>query len=255
MSEKLESSEILELAKGARDGKIEVVIRRGDAQVLLPEEEELEIRPLELQGNIETVHNFLSVRHELFKPDLCNIYVSINDLTIFFTGNEQRIGNEHTTTVLGRMKKSKKFESLPLDQSFLPKEFAKFVRKNKGMFASAKEWEVIFKEYSNFQAKINKEIESSKDNSGNSAEVAIDKVVHNLIQELYLFIPLVKGGKPVTVKLEIDIESNNGALTCSLFAADIEEKFEAQALEILNAELEKEVDGKPMREFCVTYFK
>lgn len=255
MENKLEGEEILELARAAKDGKIEVVIRRGDAQKILPEASELEIEPLSLFGNIETVHNLLSIRHELFEPDTCNICVHVDDLSIRFKGNEQRFYNRDTTIITGKMEKSKEFKALPLDQSFLPKEFARFIRRNKKMFASVKEWAQIFQSYSNFQAEITREIESSKDTTGNYAEVAINKVLHELIQEMNLLIPLVKGGDKLSVTLEIDIESSGGGLTCSIFASDIDEQFESQALGILNAELEKEVNGKPMREFCVTYFK
>ena len=255
MENELESKEILKLAKAAKNGKIEIIIRKGDAKTLLPEKGKLSQVPIELFGNIETVHNFISIRHELFRPDLCNIEINVDKLHILFTGNERRVGDEHITTILGRMTKSKEFSNLPLDQSFLPKEFAKFIRRNKKMFASVKEWAVIFQGYSNFQAQINKEVESSKDQTGNYAEVAVQKVIHNLTQEMNLLIPLVKGGEKLPIKLEIDIESNNGGLTCSIFAPDIDEQFETQALEILNAELEKDVNGKPMREFCVTYFK
>jgi hypothetical protein len=250
----LTKNDAIELAKAAKNGKIEVIVRNGEAPILLAPPVPIKKEKLRLDGNIDTVHNFLSIRHGKFDATKCNIEVRPEKLMIIFKGNEQSDDNDHYTIIVGQMTESKELKKLNnlLNGNFTPNELARELRKIQNLFQDPTQFDNIWKNLTHFKASVDKQIEKLDMRDGNAIQSVKQEVVHNLPKTFNLRMPVIKGADPITFEIQIDVEYTD--LSCSLFTTELDINMEAQANALLNAELEKDVNGKPMKEFCVTYF-
>jgi len=248
----MESKELLELAKAAKDGKIELVIRNGEAEKFLDPIKPIEKIELVITGSIGTISEFLKKRHHLFNPENCRVLIEQNCMTFF--GNECQDNNELSTFVGSKLKISKDLEKLELNSEieFTPKELAAFLRKRKNLFSDPEQFRSIWGALTQFEGVINKKVESQDNKSGNYRESVQQEVVHNIPKVFQLSMRLFENAPKIKFEVEIDISQN---LKCSLMSFDVDENIEEQRDALINNELQQEIkEGVILNDFCVVYY-
>jgi len=252
----MENAQIIELAKAAKDGKIEVIYREGKAEEILAPVKPLEKKQLVLIGNSGTVLEFLRKRAHLFKPDSCNIEVITDDNQIIFQGNESQENNDFITIVKSFLTTTKDLQGLDIneDNYYAPLDLSRYLRKRKNLFTDSEEFKLVFTALSTFQAEVNRQIEKADDRTGNASNVIKQTVVSNLPKKFSLSVkPFQNVDRYITIEIEIDVNPNS--LDCTLLSFDIDEKIDLLRKEIIEKELESEIsEGTKLRDFCVVFY-
>lgn len=249
----MEKSKVEDLALLAKDGKIEIIHRTGEAEKFLDPVEPLEKIQLNLSGNIDTPFNFLKKRWHLLNCDDCNIMVDREGYLIRFIANEQQVGNNHPINITGKIKKTANIVNFPFGKSYRPIELARELRMRSHLFESSDVFKQLFQELSSFKAKVDKEVEKADDRSGNATSLIRQKVVHNLSNIFRLKMEVLKGADPIIFEVEIDIDPET--LDCTMIAPELEPKMQQLADEMIENELNKEVTDKViLRDWCLVYY-
>lgn len=238
----VKKADVTHLAQFAKDGKVIIEILKGEAQKFLDPIKPKEKVALEINGNLDTVFEFLKKRAQLFKPDSCNIAISTEAAIIIFTGNDQQDDKEHITKVIGKAEETEDFQSLPLEISSTPMELARSLRVRKHLFKNHEQFQKIFAELNSFKAEVNKNIEKLDDRSGNATDMVTQKVIHNLSNKFTLEMQAIKGAEPIEFEVEIDIDSHS--LECTLIAPELNATLNYQVEEMIGAELNKVIEVK-----------
>jgi len=249
----MESKELLELAKAAKDGKIELVIRNGEAEKFLDPIKPIEKIELVITGSIGTISEFLKKRHHLFNPENCRVLIEQNCMTFF--GNECQDNNELSTFVGSKLKISKDLEKLNINSGseFESKDLARFLRQRKNLFVDSEQFKTIWGALSQFKAAIDKKVESADDRSGNLRASIQQEVVHNIPKTFQLSMKVFENAPKIKFEVEIDVNPHD--LSCSLMSFDVDEKIEEQRDALINNELQQEIkEGVILNDFCVVYY-
>jgi hypothetical protein len=242
-----------EIMSKAVDGKLSIEIRTGKAKELLPELKPIEQKPLSCIGGWGTVALFVTSRHHLLIRDECHIEIAKDFICLHV--NERCKYNDTEARIVSAFKFSDNFNSFGLldQKEYKPNELAKFLRKWKNKFASAKQYSEIFLALSSFQAEVNRKIEKTNKHDGNLVDMVKQEVTSNLPREFEIMLSVFEQTAPVKLLIEIDIDPVT--LNCSLFCSDLFDIIEKIRDELIENELSTTVfSNLVLKDFCFTYF-
>lgn len=252
----LDLNQLSELASNAKDGKLIIEFREGEAAKLLPPVAPLVIKPLNLSGNIGTIAQFLKTRKHLMNDDSCNICVDVNRGEIIFTSNECQENDKHVLTVKSSLKTTKIFEEIEINsgREFEALELSRFLRLRKGLFKDPDQYNKVWLSLSAFKAEVQRRIEKADDRSGNAVHFIKQEVTSNMPKVFTLSLPIFENADKITVDVEIEVSADT--LRCTLVSFDYDEKIEALKLALIESELNTEIDTElKVSDFCLTYYK
>jgi hypothetical protein len=211
----------------------EVVVRQGAALPLKEEEQ------INLKGTISAVSRFLENRYgkEGCEGPTSNILVSREGAYIRIDCDEK---NYYGTTVTGILVVSPEFKSWNINtgKEYEAKELSEFIKMNRSAFLSKQEAMKLASELSNLKVKTDKELEKADNNRGEMRFTISQKVIEmNIPGEITLSLPLFKGEKKETFKVEIYV--NPSTFDVQLVSPDAKERIDEQVNLIIDAEIEK----------------
>lgn len=253
--EEIKSEQIVELAKAAKDGKIEVIIRTGLAEEKLKPVKPIEKVGLKIIGSIGTISNFLKKRHSEFNPINCHIVIDEQEGTTIFNGNECQDNNEHSTIIAGSLSLTKQFKDLSINtgEEHSSAELARYLKKRRNLFTDPEQFKLIWGALSSFEGEIEEQIRVADDKRGNVTNHIKREVTHNLPKNFQLAIQVFENAPKL--KFEVEVEVNSMDLSCSLISFDLDEKIEEQRKELIQNELDTELyEGMLLKDYCVVYY-
>lgn len=185
-----------------------------------------------ISGTISAPVEYLRKRVGVIDQLKSYVLVNRDELSIGLIFDET---NFYKSTVIGKLQLSKEIKLFGINSG---KEYSTFaladlIKMNRSHFESK---EVAMKLVSNlreFKAKIDKDIELSKDDRANYAIKKVQSVESNIPKAFNLIIPLFKGMARVVIEVEIVIDPNS--FDCQLIypsANDNIEEFKNSAIDI-----------------------
>ena len=250
-----EKLDLLQLATAAKDGKVVIEIREGQAAKLLDPIKPIEKKQLSIAGVIGTVFEFLSKRRLLFLAENSQLKVNVNEGFIIFFGNECDDNENLKTTVVSQLELTDTFKELEIntDREFETLELSRFLRKRKLLFTDSDQYLKVWNALSCFQGEISKRIEKADDRSGNATRFIKQELTSNMPKEFQLKVQVFENTTPILIDVEIDVNPDN--LKCSLISYRLDEDCETLKKSLIEGELNSFLfEDFKLRDFCITYY-
>lgn len=213
---------------------IEVVLREGKAACQL---EPKEPERINIRGTIESPLRWLEKRVEQINQRACNIVVSRDNMVIRLLIDET---NYYQTNVLGILEASKEMCEFGIntEMTWEPQKLSQFLKMHRVFFTDKSQNMILVSILKNFKAKVNQDIERSKEDNGSKTDNYSQVVDSNLPKSFKLNIPLFKGFSNEEIEVEIyaDIDGRNVSL--SLVSAGANEAMEEYKNSVIDDQLE-----------------
>ena len=218
------------------NGEVVMVIREGDAEKILDPKAPMKFGVL---GTLHSVAEFLSKRINAgqFEQKDCSIIVDRDEISIELHFNER---DEYTNGVVsGKTKLHKDFLSLGINNGtvWTPSELAMMFKMHRYWFTDIAENMRLVTELKNFVATVNNKVERSVQENGDRADIFQQTVDSNLPKSFILNIPIVRGGKPVSIEVETFAQVDGQKVGLPLISAGANEILE----DVRNNEIDKEL--------------
>jgi hypothetical protein len=214
------------------EGK-ELIIREGTAS------NPIEPRPVKVVGTIETPLRWLIKRSAALIVLACSIQVDKEAGDITLVINEKQPDFDEITGKLELHPDFVKFD-INTGKQITAHDLAELIKMNRSCFKDRETAMKLVKELRSFKAKIDKELESVKDDRANFSMKKIQAVETNLPESFVLVIPIFKGQPKESIEVEININADN--LNCSLispaandFIAEFKENIIDQQVKLIEA--------------------
>lgn len=168
---------------------IEVVLREGEAPVALaPKEPERVV----INGTIDAPIRWLEKRVELINQKATNIIVNRDKMRMALTIDET---SYYQTEINGILQPSKEMQEfgINVEKKWEPIKLSKFIKMHRAFFTDKSQNMMLVSTLKNFKAKVNQDIERSKEENGSKVDNYSQVVDSNLPKSFKLNIPLFKG--------------------------------------------------------------
>jgi hypothetical protein len=187
----------------------ELVIREGQAS------KPIEPQPVKVVGTIETPLRWLKKRAGTLKISDCSIQVDREAGDITLTINEK---SQYFDEITGKLELHPDFIKFGINtgEQRTPHDLAELFKMNRSCFKDKDTAMKLVKELRTFKAKVDKELESVKDDRANYSMKKIQAVETNIPELFILVVPIFKGQPKETIEVEINIDADK--LTCSLIS-------------------------------------
>lgn len=198
---------------------IEVVLREGEAPVALdPKEQERVV----INGTIDAPLRWLEKRVELINQKSTNIIVNRDKMGIALTIDET---NYYQTEIKGILQASKEMQEFGIntDKKWEPIKLSQFFKMHRAFFKDKSENMILVSTLKNFKAKVNQDIERSKEENGSKVDSYSQVVDSNLPKSFKLNIPLFKGFACEEIEVEIYADVDGRDVSLSLVSAGANE--------------------------------
>lgn len=208
----------------------ELIIREGEA---LPAVEPVKFI---INGTIESPFKWLEMKKSAINVIDCNVLVDNDKGQIKLTINEK---DAYSDTIIGVLSLHPDFVKFGINsgQQITPNELAEKIKMYRSCFKDKDTAMKLVKDLRNFTAKINKELESFKDDRANYALKKTQVVDTNLPASFILVVPIFKGQPKESFEVEINIDADK--LTCSLVSPVANDFIYDFKSKIINQEIEK----------------
>ena len=165
---------------------IEVVLREGEAPVALdPKEPERVV----IGGTIDAPFRWLEKRVELINQKASNIIVNRDNMGIALTADETSYYQANIRGILQASKEMKEF-GINAEKKWEPIKLSKFLKMHRAFFTDKSQNMMLVSTLKNFKAKVNQDIERSKEENGSKVDNYSQVVDSNLPKSFKLNIPL-----------------------------------------------------------------
>lgn len=201
---------------------IEVVLREGEAPELL---EIKEPERVVISGTIDTPFRWLEKRIELINQKASNIIVNRDVMGIALTVDET---NYYQSDIRGELKTSKEMMEFGIntEKKWEPIKLSKFLKMHRAFFTDKSQNMMLVSTLKNFKAKVNQDIERSKEENGSKVDNYSQVVDSNLPKSFKLNIPLFKGFANEEIEVEIYADVDGRDVSLSLVSAGANEAIE-----------------------------
>ena len=201
---------------------IEVVLREGEAPELL---EIKEPERVVISGPIDTPFRWLEKRIELINQKASNIIVNRDVMGIALTVDET---NYYQSDIRGELKTSKEMMEFGIntEKKWEPIKLSKFLKMHRAFFTDKSQNMMLVSTLKNFKAKVNQDIERSKEENGSKVDNYSQVVDSNLPKSFKLNIPLFKGFANEEIEVEIYADVDGRDVSLSLVSAGANEAIE-----------------------------
>jgi hypothetical protein len=213
---------------------IEVVLREGEAPELL---EIKEPERVVISGTIDTPFRWLEKRIELINQKASNIIVNRDVMGIALTVDET---NYYQSDIRGELKTSKEMMEFGIntDKKWEPIKLSQFFKMHRAFFKDKSENMTLVSTLKNFKAKVNQDIERSKEENGSKVDNYSQVVDSNLPKSFKLNIPLFKGFAREEIEVEIYADVDGRDVTLSLVSAGANEAIEEYKNKVIDEQLD-----------------
>lgn len=214
---------------------IEVVLREGEAPVVLdPKEPERVV----ISGTIDTPFRWLEKRIELINQKVSNIIVNRDVMGIALTVDET---NYYQSDIRGELKTSKEMMEFGIntEKKWEPIKLSKFLKMHRAFFTDKSQNMMLVSTLKNFKAKVNQDIERSKEENGSKVDNYSQVVDSNLPKSFKLNIPLFKGFACEEIEVEIYADVDGRDVSLSLVSAGANEAIEEYKNKVIDEQLEQ----------------
>ena len=213
---------------------IEVVLREGEAPVVLdPKEPERVV----ISGTIDTPFRWLEKRIELINQKASNIIVNRDVMGIALTVDET---NYYQSDIRGELKTSKEMMEFGIntEKKWEPIKLSKFLKMHRAFFTDKSQNMMLVSTLKNFKAKVNQDIERSKEENGSKVDNYSQVVDSNLPKSFKLNIPLFKGFVNEEIEVEIYADVDGRDVSLSLVSAGANEAIEEYKNKVIDEQLD-----------------
>lgn len=213
---------------------IEVVLREGEAPELL---EIKEPERVVISGTIDTPFRWLEKRIELINQKASNIIVNRDVMGIALTVDET---NYYQSDIRGELKTSKGMMEFGIntEKKWEPIKLSKFLKMHRAFFTDKSQNMMLVSTLKNFKAKVNQDIERSKEENGSKVDNYSQVVVSNLPKSFKLNIPLFKGFACEEIEVEIYADVDGRDVSLSLVSAGANEAIEEYKNKVIDEQLD-----------------
>lgn len=213
---------------------IEVVLREGKATVALdPKEPERVI----IGGTIDSPFRWLEKRIELIDQKSANIIVNRDKMRLLLDIDET---NYYHTEISGALQASKEMLEFGIntDIHWEPIKLSQFFKMHRAFFKDKSENMQLVSILKNFKAKVNQDIERSKEENGSRTDNYSQVVDSNLPKSFKLSIPLFKGFSCEEIDVEIYADVDGRDVSLSLVSAGANEAIEGYKNKVIDEQLD-----------------
>ena len=213
---------------------IEVVLREGEAPVALdPKEPERVV----ISGTIDAPFRWLEKRVELINQKASNIIVNRDVMGIALTIDET---NYYQSDIRGELKTSKEMMEFGIntEKRWEPIKLSKFLKMHRAFFTDKSQNMMLVSTLKNFKAKVNQDIERSKEENGSKVDNYSQVVDSNLPKSFKLNIPLFKGFACEEIEVEIYADVDGRDVSLSLVSAGANEAIEEYKNKVIDEQLD-----------------
>ena len=213
---------------------IEVVLREGEAPELL---EIKEPERVVISGTIDTPFRWLEKRIELINQKASNIIVNRDVMGIALTVDET---NYYQSAIRGELKTSKEMMEFGIntEKKWEPIKLSKFLKMHRAFFTDKSQNMMLVSTLKNFKAKVNQDIERSKEENGSKVDNYSQVVDSNLPKSFKLNIPLFKGFACEEIEVEIYADVDGRDVSLSLVSAGANEAIEEYKNKVIDEQLD-----------------
>ena len=214
---------------------IEVVLREGEAPVALdPKEPERVV----INGTIDAPFRWLEKRVELINQKSTNLIVNRDKMGLALTIDET---NYYQTEINGILQASKEMMEFGIntDKKWEPIKLSKFIKMHRAFFTDKSQNMMLVSTLKNFKAKVNQDIERSKEENGSKVDNYSQVVDSNLPKSFKLNIPLFKGFACEEIEVEIYADVDGRDVSLSLVSAGANEAIEEYKNKVIDEQLEQ----------------
>ena len=213
---------------------IEVVLREGEAPELL---EIKEPERVVISGTIDTPFRWLEKRIELINQKASNIIVNRDVMGIALTVDET---NYYQSDIRGELKTSKEMMEFGIntEKKWEPIKLSKFLKMHRAFFTDKSQNMMLVSTLKNFKAKVNQDIERSKEENGSKVDNYSQVVDSNLPKSFKLNIPLFKGFACEEIEVEIYADVDGRDVSLSLVSAGANEAIEEYKNKVIDEQLD-----------------
>lgn len=213
---------------------IEVVLREGKAPVALDPKEPIIV---DITGTIDAPCRWLEKRMGLFDERTSNIIVDRDNMKIGLTINET---DYYQTTIDGVLQPSKEMQEFGInaEKRWDPIKLSQFFKMHRAFFKDKSQNMTLVSTLKNFKAKVNQDIERSKEENGSRTDNYSQVVDSNLPSSFKLNIPLFKGFSCEEIEVEIYADVDGREVSLSLVSAGANEAIEEYKNKVIDEQLE-----------------
>lgn len=213
---------------------IEIVLREGEAPVALdPKEPERVI----INGTIDAPFRWLEKRVELINQKATNIIVNRDKMGLALTIDETSYYQAEINGILQASKEMLEF-GINTDKIWEPIKLSQFFKMHRAFFKDKSENMMLVSTLKNFKAKVNQDIERSKEENGSKMDNYSQVVDSNLPKSFKLNIPLFKGFACEEIEVEIYADVDGRDVSLSLVSAGANEAIEEYKNKVIDEQLD-----------------
>lgn len=213
---------------------IEVVLREGKAPVALdPKEPERVV----INGTIDAPIRWLEKRVELINQKATNIIVNRDKMRMALTIDETSYYQTEINGILQASKEMQEF-GINVEKKWEPIKLSKFIKMHRAFFTDKSQNMMLVSTLKNFKAKVNQDIERSKEENGSKVDNYSQVVDSNLPKSFKLNIPLFKGFACEEIEVEIYADVDGRNVSLSLVSAGANEAIEEYKNKVIDVQLD-----------------
>lgn len=213
---------------------IEVVLREGEAPVALdPKEPERVV----INGTIDAPFRWLEKRVELINQKETNIIVNRDKMGLALTVDET---SYYQTEINGILQPSKEMLEFGINtgKNWKPIKLSRFLKMHRAFFTDKSQNMMLVSTLKSFKAKVNQDIERSKEENGSKVDNYSQVVDSNLPKSFKLNIPLFKGFANEEIEVEIYADVDGRDVSLSLVSAGANEAIEEYKNKVIDEQLD-----------------
>ena len=224
----------LVVPKDYNGSPIEVILREGQAAMQLDPKEPLKVS---ISGTIDAPFRWLEKRVELIDQKKANIIVNRDKMAMSLSINETDYYQSKISGVLQESKEMVEF-GINTDKKWEPIKLSQFFKMHRAFFKDKSENMMLVSILKNFKAKVNQDIERSKEENGSKVDNYSQVVDSNLPKSFKLNVPLFKGFACEEIEVEIYADVDGRDVSLSLVSAGANETIEECKNRVIDEQIE-----------------
>lgn len=213
---------------------IEIIWRDGEAASQLEPKAPV---PVNITGTIDSPFRWLEKRVALIEQTQANITVNRDEMKISLVDKETDYYNNGITGVLQPSKEMIEF-GINTEKKWEPIKLSQFLKMHRAFFTDKSQNMMLVSTLKNFKAKVNQDIERSKEENGSKVDNYSQVVDSNLPKSFKLNIPLFKGFACEEIEVEIYADVDGRDVSLSLVSAGAIEAMEEYKNKVINEQLD-----------------
>lgn len=224
----------LVVPKDYNGSPIEVILREGQAAMQLDPKEPLKVS---ISGTIDAPFRWLEKRVELINQKSANIIVNRDKMGLALTIEET---SYYQTKIGGILQPSKEMQEFGIntEKKWEPIKLSQFFKMHRAFFKDKTENMMLVSVLKNFKAKVNQDIERSKEENGSKTDNYSQVVDSNLPKSFKLNIPLFKGFASEEIEVEIYADVDGRDVSLALVSAGANEAIEEYKNRVIDEQIE-----------------